>query len=106
MNHGPQASVVVSVEVTSRDIELGKAGNCEHCPVARALERAVGCGVSIDTEIIVFYGTSVMRRFTMYTPKEFAVFITRFDDLGAEFVEPFTLDLSVPAWIVADAEAA
>jgi hypothetical protein len=30
------------IQVTQEDIELGIAGDCEHCPIARALWRATG----------------------------------------------------------------
>lgn len=106
MNTGPQASVVVSVEITAEDIAQGIEGDCEACPVARALGRATGDGVSVDSDVIVFHGRHARQHFSMNTPKEFAIFITRFDGFGAEHVEPFSYDLTLPAWIVAGEEAA
>lgn len=99
MESGPQATIVVRVDVTDEDIAHGIEGDCEHCPIARAVGRATGCFVSVDSAALLF-APARARIFSMNTPQEFGLFMHRFDNYGRGMVEPFIYDLPVPAWVV------
>jgi len=85
------------VGVTEQDINWGSPNNCETCPVARAIERAVG-----DPSIRVSVGLHTIRlRKWFHTTHSallpgshpVAVFVQKFDK--GEPVEPFSFDVNL-----------
>jgi hypothetical protein len=82
------------IQVTQRDIEVGVQGNCFHCPVARAVRRALQAREVWVREIIIF--TKAGAKETYVTPSDALDFIERFDSAVLEFESPkpfsFTLD--------------
>ena len=81
------------IRVTRRDIEEGVQDNCFHCPVARAVRRALGAGEVWVREIIIV--TKSGSRDTYVTPPAVSDFIERYDSATLEFKspEPFTFAL-------------
>jgi hypothetical protein len=82
------------IQVTQRDIEVGVQGNCFHCPVARAVRRALGASEVWVREIIIV--TKSGSRDTYVTPPAVTDFIERYDSAILEFESPkpfsFTLE--------------
>ena len=82
------------IQVTQRDIEVGVQGNCFHCPVARAVRRALRAREVWVREIIIV--TKAGAKETYVTPSDALDFIERFDSAVLEFESPkpfsFTLD--------------
>lgn len=80
------------VRVTAEDIRLGKRMDCLDCPVARALQRAVGRSVRV-------YASEKMAGQKVYRlPTSAARFIDQFD-IGKK-VRPFEFRVTVPACLV------
>lgn len=81
----------IRAEVTERDIRLGVCGDSRRCPIARALNRAMG------TRQAVGVGSEIMfDRDGLYltTPKVLLTFMNRFDNRKP--VSPFSFTLNLP----------
>jgi len=82
------------IRVTQRDIDEGVQDNSFHCPVARAVRRALGAGEVWVREIIIV--TKSGSRDTYVTPPAVTDFIERYDSATLEFESPkpfsFTLE--------------
>jgi len=82
------------IRVTRRDIAEGVQGNSFHCPVARAVRRALRAREVWVREIIIV--TKQGSRETYVTPPIVSGFIERFDSAVLEFECPrhfsFTLE--------------
>lgn len=81
----------LNVYVTADDIERGIKASAHFCPVARAVERAIGRTVSI-THAAIYFGIEFIR---VETPLKVIRFINRFDN--GEPVMPMRFSLDVPA---------
>lgn len=78
------------VEVTLEDIRLGQKQNCQHCPVARALWRAM----PIEGKFIFVGVWNVQLRDKEYPlPEVVSRFIRDFD--SGKNVEPFSFELEL-----------
>jgi len=84
------------IRVTRRDIEEGIQGNSLHCPVARAVRRALRAREVWVREIIIV--TRAGAKATYVTPSAVLDFIEHFDSAVLEFESPrpfsFTLEQS------------
>ena len=84
------------IRVTRRDIEEGVQGNSFHCPVARAVRRALRAREVWVREIIIV--TKHRSREAYLTPPVVSDVIERFDSAMLEFESPrpfsFTLEQS------------
>ena len=82
------------IRVTQRDIDEGVQDNSFHCPVARAVRRALGAGEVWVREIIIV--TKSGSQDTYVTPHSVTDFIEWYDSATLEFESPkpfsFTLD--------------
>jgi hypothetical protein len=82
------------IRVTQRDIDEGVQDNSFHCPVARAVRRALGAGEVWVREIIIV--TKAGAKETYVTPPDALDFMERYDSAVLEFESPkpfsFTLD--------------
>lgn len=76
----------MKVQITQKDIDIGKRGNPYCCPAALAITRVIGRRAAVDAEIVVITGIDKFK-----TPKRLASFVRRFDN--QEVVQPiwFTL---------------
>jgi len=74
------------IRVTQRDIDEGVQNNSFHCPVARAVRRALGAGEVWVREIIIV--TKTGSRDTYVTPQAVLDFIERYDPAVLEFESP------------------
>ncbi len=55
--------ITVKVEVTQQDIENGVPGHPWHCPIARALSRALGdCGLVFEYAGVGYDRVRILRR--------------------------------------------
>jgi len=81
------------IRVTRRDIAEGVQGNSFHCPVARAVRRALRAREVWVCEIIIV--TKAGTKETYVTPLEVLDFIEHFDCAMLEFesVRPFSFTL-------------
>lgn len=79
----------VRVIVTQEDIDLGKPYDSWHCPIARALWRAIGRKCAVGTDDFRLPGTCG----PVPLPNSAHEFINRFDD--HEHVEPFEFEIPV-----------
>ena len=85
----------LTVEVTQRDIDLGKRINSDRCPIALAVNRLVPGYVTVvnRTDITIFGPGPKHRQWrTFKTPAVMALFIAQFDR-GAK-VYPITFSLN------------
>ena len=82
------------IRVTQRDIDEGVQNNSFHCPVARAVRRALGAGEVWVREIIIV--TKSGSRDAYVTPPAVTDFIERYDSAILDFESPkpfsFTLE--------------
>ena len=82
------------IRVTRRDIQEGVQGNSFHCPVARAVRRALRAREVWVREIIIV--TRAGAKETYVTPSAALDFIEQFDSAVLEFESPkpfsFTLE--------------
>jgi hypothetical protein len=82
------------IRVTRRDIEEGVRGNSFHCPVARAVSRALRAHEVWVREIIIVSKAGAKETFV--TPQKALDFMERYDSAVLEFESPkpfsFTLD--------------
>jgi hypothetical protein len=86
-----------TVNVTASDIAHGKASDCEHCPIARAVRRLVkGWGyVSVGAWYVSFAASAdSLNAHDARMPQEATDFIVAYD--GGQGVEPFSFTLDVP----------
>lgn len=84
------------IRVTRRDIKEGVQGNSFHCPVARAVRRALRAREVWVREIIIVAKTGAREAYV--TPFAVLDFIEQFDSAILEFESPgpfsFTLEQS------------
>jgi hypothetical protein len=85
------------IRVTQRDIDEGVQGNSFHCPVARAVKRALGAGEVWVREIIIVTKSGSPDSYV--TPPAVTDFIERYDSAILEFESPkpfsFTLEHAI-----------
>lgn len=81
--------MLVEVEVTQEDIDKGICFNGAHCPLSRAIGRAMKTKVEVGT-----HHAHVLGEFQSYLPEEAIRFRRAFDN--SEKVEPFSFKLGVP----------
>lgn len=83
------AGTVTRVQVTAEDIAHGERGNCNECPVARAIMRAVpGSAPNVGYDIV----SAGIGGMAADLPGDAVDFIDRYDqEVGAE---PFEFDLT------------
>ncbi len=81
------------IEVTQNDIDEGRRGECELCPVARAIKRASGshCVYVDPTEVLL--GENVLEATWTKLPEEAAQFIEDYDNMQP--VDPFSFNLNI-----------
>lgn len=93
-----EPTTTVAVNVSQKDIKLGKKGECSGCPVAIAVKRQLGlldCYVgSPDIDLVPRNG----RWFSTAMPTVVSRFVMLFD--RREPVSPFTFTLEVPTRFV------
>lgn len=77
------------IDVTSQDIALGKPGDGEICPIARAIDRATGDLAIVLNTVVHYY--SVKGRRVLKLPHSARRFVSRFDN--SEPVKPFSFEL-------------
>lgn len=87
------------IEVTQSDIDHGERGSCTACPIAIALERHLGCHVTVqenDTEVAPPCAWIRIQRdgSQHQLPGSAESFIRRFDD--GKSVAPFAFNLNIP----------
>ncbi len=81
------------IDVTAEDIQNGVQGDCEYCPVARAVERRTGAKARVE------YGVIEGQVRAVKMPDSVLRFIKRFDALEVSgdarllYIEPFSFDL-------------
>jgi hypothetical protein len=89
---------ILSINVTQEDIERGQRHECDLCPIALALLRAIpGANVEVVPSKVWILPAGKREPFgweLARLPDEAQSFMTKFD-LGWA-VEPFTFDLEVP----------
>jgi len=74
------------IRVTRRDIEEGVQGNSFHCPVARAISRALRADEVWVREIIIVSKAGAKETFV--TPQKALDFMERYDSAVLEFESP------------------
>ncbi len=83
----------IQIDVTQEDIDKGRRGHCELCPIARALQRATGA-LSVDvTDLGVSWWNMEDEQFAAALPEVAAAFIVRFDDCGE--AQPFSFSVTL-----------
>ena len=86
----------VKINVTQRDIELGKKKSCEGCPHGIAIKRRLIC----ELQVLVGHGNVFIWRhgwpldFKIPTPQMVSLWMTNFDNY--RFVEPIRYFLDIP----------
>lgn len=85
----------VKVEVTERDIKLGRKNvtSCSHCAVARAMKRARLKGVSVGVEYGSFQAAG--RCINVFFPKKIVSLITNL--CHGRPAKPVSFTVNVPA---------
>lgn len=78
--------------VTQEDIDKGVVGDCQNCPVARAMQRIFGPTIRVGTEKgwLIINGPGRMWDL----PEEAITFIDRFD--SNQSVAPLSFNAEVP----------
>jgi hypothetical protein len=88
------------VDVTAEDIAKGVRSQCSDCPVALALKRALGDGISpvVGSDTVDLYfrasGMSYLRPLHIPLPMGTARRIQKFD--RGEGMAPFSFEIDVP----------
>ncbi len=77
------------IEVLQIDIEDGVRGDCDACPVARAVNRAIGRDLATVGTDSIQIGLCIMT-----TPHRVSRWINRFD--GNWVSSPFSFELDIP----------
>lgn len=86
----------ITIKVIQEDIDKGVAEDCERCPIAIAIERAMpGFSADVAANWTVVQDQSIVHRYR--TPAGARHFIRKFDTLGATFVRPFEFELPIAA---------
>lgn len=91
----------IKVSVTAEDIANGKHGNCSLCPVALAVNRAIGQkfdAVRIGFRNAEFGYGDPDERVLPWRAQEFVL-----DYESGRPVEPFEFEMDVPAWVIQEA---
>jgi hypothetical protein len=87
-----------TIEVTQHDIDNSHCGEIYECAVAVAIRRQTGQKVSVDGQLVYFYGDKQFDDFmySNYTrlPSWVTQWIVSYD--RREKVEPITFELEVP----------
>lgn len=91
----------VRVVVTQRDINLGTRGNCERCPIARALRRQ---GFLLAVWRSWLDDVETGHRVTNL-PLKACRAIHMFDNYGRSSVQPFQFTVELPVELVRKARA-
>ena len=97
MKEIPVSSKRKTINVTQMDCDLGFAGDCYLCPVARAIGRAVkrlGLKVHTTTFKATFYRDQGLSVLETYLPPEVSTRISDFD--SGHGMKPFRFELEVP----------
>lgn len=82
---------MVRITVLASDIEIGRARDCQRCPIAMAANRAFAPNrVEVDQEAITVFGEHGYIKHA-YLPKEATAFVYAFD-AGVD-VQPFAFDV-------------
>jgi hypothetical protein len=92
------------INVTQQDCTHGLSGDCNLCPVARAVGRAVkrmGLGVHVTTFKVTFFRTDTKSWPTIvgevWLPEGVPARISDFD--GGDGMKPFRFSLEVPTYV-------
>jgi hypothetical protein len=87
----------VKINVTKSDIGLGIVDDCERCPIARAIYRALGAGYIVSVENTVVAIRDYLREdYTVYPlPKQAIDFIQAFDT--EQSVDEFSFEVNFDA---------
>lgn len=94
-------SQVIVIDVTQYDINHGKRGDGQHCPIHRAIKRTLkgllkkgfGKGLNVTDEI-AFQGPD--DSYSVDLTKAAHNFIGTFDDNGKKAVKPFSFKVKFP----------
>lgn len=87
----------LTVSVTQDDIQFGKKGNCDWCPVAHAVRRVVSekyIKISVGKRWLVLWPNDVIISREVELPEVAKTFIKEFDR-GLP-VSPFTFEIDIP----------
>jgi hypothetical protein len=86
--------MIIAVQVTQEDIAQGLAGDCEECPIALAIYRALSAttGVRVGTGGVTLYRDHANAMLAL--PVAASRFICWFDH--DDVVEPFEFELDIP----------
>lgn len=90
--------MITRIEVTQLDIDEGYQGDCEFCPIARAVSVKIKPGFTCRvsrTEIALFNEWRSLMGW-LKLPVWATEFVVRFDK-GFP-VRPFSFDLDIPEW--------
>lgn len=97
----------VEVRVTHEEIESGRPLDCYECPVARAINRALGnpfrARVTLTTIEVIRFGEfgkrepAMTRYLSFPTPPAVKEFMGTFDIGGADAVKPFEFPMEIPS---------
>lgn len=82
----------MKITVTQEDISHGIAKDCEECPIAHALERALGCRSYVERDSF-FYRKDGRFTANLPLPEIASAFIAAFD--AGQPVEPFSFEVEV-----------
>jgi hypothetical protein len=85
----------VIVRVTQEDIDEGTKGDCTFCPIALAVDRALGGECCVAVTIFDVYITENAHAEVFPLPSEARQFIQRFDK--GKPVSPFEFELDLDA---------
>lgn len=81
----------MKIEITQHDIDYGVQGECQLCPIARAVKRKINGEVRVFGDDISIFTTDIIRRYRYYKlPQKAKDFMQRFDD--GKKVRPFTFE--------------
>lgn len=84
---------MVRISVLASDIEIGRAADCQRCPIAVAANRAFAPDrVEVDQEALTVFHADGKYHKHAYLPREATAFIYAFD-AGAD-VKPFTFEVN------------
>lgn len=92
INNLTQFSILegITSQVTQEDIDIGIAGHCSRCPIARSLNRTLTPNeISIDTTIVIIHTTNTSLTLYINLSQEVKNWINNFDNF--EPVDPIDL---------------
>lgn len=87
----------LTVSVTQDDIQFGKKGNCDWCPIAHAVRRVVPekyIKISVGSRWLILWSTRVIICKEVELPQVAKTFIKDFD--RGFSVSPFTFEIDIP----------